>query len=267
MLDAYLELGQWDVPVMMMPMPVAGTTGPASLFANIALANAELLSSVVVYQLANPGRPLIYSSAVGSLDFRTGGFLGGTPEMGIQSAALTEMGHFYNLPATSAGCTADAKQPGAEAVLEKLVTTIPPVLAGSEIIVGFGEIESDQLQVLEQYLVDHELARYSQRLLEGVDSGEGKELFEDIASIGPGGHFLGRRSTRQAPRSGEFFFPSLLDYHSYEAWLELGKPSMYSKAREKVKEILAGPVIDPLPEAITARLDEILQRADRELTD
>ncbi len=265
MLDAYLELGQWKVPVMLMPMPVAGTTGPASLFSNIALANAELLSSVVVYQLAHPGRPLIYSSAVGSLDFRTGGFLGGTPEMGIQSAALTEMGHFYNLPATSAGCTADAKQPGPEAVLEKLVTTIPPVLAGSEIIVGFGEIESDQLLVLEQYLVDHEIARYCQRLLEGVDSSEGKDLFEDIASVGPGGHFLSRKSTRQAPRGGEFFFPSLLNYNSHEAWLELGKPTMYSKAREKVKEILAGPVIDPLPDAITAKLDEILQRADREL--
>ena len=31
MLDAYLDLGDLDVPVMIMPMPIPGTTGPASL--------------------------------------------------------------------------------------------------------------------------------------------------------------------------------------------------------------------------------------------
>src|SRR5271157_884083 len=57
MLDAYLALGQVEMPVMIMPMPVPGTTGPASLFANICLANAEALSAIVVYELANLGRP------------------------------------------------------------------------------------------------------------------------------------------------------------------------------------------------------------------
>jgi trimethylamine--corrinoid protein Co-methyltransferase len=265
MLDAYLELGAWDLPVMSMPMPVSGTTGPAGLFANISLANAELLSSLVIFQLAHPGRPVIYSSAVGSLDFTTGAFLGGTPEMGLQSAALTVMGRFYGLPSTSAGCTSDAKQPGAEAVLEKLITTIPPVLAGADIVIGIGEIESDQLLVLEQMVVDNELAHFCQRLLEGVDGGEGRDLFADIAQVGPGGHFLKTRSARQAPRSGEFFMPQLLDRHAYEAWVELGRPSMYSKAREKVRQILESPPVDPLPDAISAELDEILRKADREL--
>ncbi|MCX8063222.1 MAG: trimethylamine methyltransferase family protein, partial [Anaerolineales bacterium] len=70
MLDAYLELGEAGLPVMIMPMPVNGTTGPASLFSNIALANAETLSAIVIFQLAHPGRPLIYSSATGTIDFR-----------------------------------------------------------------------------------------------------------------------------------------------------------------------------------------------------
>ena len=65
MLDAYLDLGEWDVPVCVLPMPVPGTTGPAALLGNIALANAEALSSLVVFQLARPGRPIMYGSAVG----------------------------------------------------------------------------------------------------------------------------------------------------------------------------------------------------------
>lgn len=265
MLDAYLELGQWQLPVMVMPMPVPGSTGPASLFSNICLANAESLSSLVIFQLAHPGRPVIYSSAVGSLDFSSGGFLGGTPEMGLQSAALTQMGRFYGLPSTAAGCTADAKQPGAEAVLEKLITTIPPLLTGADIIVGIGEIEGDQLLVLEQMIVDHELARFCQRLAQGADSGEGKDLFADIAQVGPGGHFLKAKSTRLAPRSGEFLISALLDRHTLEAWQELGRPTMYSKAREKVNEILAAPLEDALPEDVDAALEDILRKADREL--
>jgi hypothetical protein len=40
---------------------------------------------------------------------------------------------------------------------------------------------------------------------------------------------------------------------------------MYTKAREKVQEILAAPPVDPLPESIVRQLDEILQAADKEL--
>jgi len=265
MLDAYLELGAWGLPVMIMPMPVNGTTGPASLFSNLALANAEALSSVVVYQLAHPGRPLIYSSATGSVDFRTGAYLAGTPEMGIQSAALVTMGRYYGLPSTSAGCSSDAKEPGAEAVLDKLMTTIAPVCAGSDIIVGTGVIEGDQLLILEQLVVDNEIGHMCRRLKDGVDSAEARDLFNDIAQVGPGGHFLNSRNTRVAARSREFYMSDLLDRHPYDAWVKLGKPSMYANARERVKEILADPPVDALPESVTSRLDEILRAADQEL--
>ena len=113
MLDAYLDLGE------------LGRPGDAScrcrsreprarrrVLGNIALANAEALSSLVIFQLARPGRPIMYGSAVGSMDFRTGAFLAGTPEMGIQSAALTTMGRFYGLPTMGAGCATDAHDIG-----------------------------------------------------------------------------------------------------------------------------------------------------------
>jgi trimethylamine---corrinoid protein Co-methyltransferase len=267
MLDAYLELGKWDLPIMILPMPVNGTTGPASLFSNLALANAEALSSIVIYQLETPGRPMIYSSAVGSVDFRNGAYLAGTPEMGIQSAAFVKMGQYYGIPSASAGCSSDAKEPGAEAILDKLITTIPPVCAGADIIIGTGEIEGDQLLILEQLIVDNEMCHICERLYAGVDSSESKDLYEDIAKVGPGGHFLGSRNTRRAARSDEFFMSNLIDRHPYESWMELGKPNMYRTARQKVDEILAAPVVDPLPESVIRKLDEILLIADKELAE
>ena len=265
MLDAYLELGDWDLPVMVLPMPVPGTTGPASLFSNLCLSNAEALSSIVVIQLAHPGRPVIYSSATGTVDFRSGAYLAGTPEMGLQSAALVTMGRFYNLPATSAGCSSDAKEPGAEAILDKMLTSIPPVCAGSDIIVGTGEIEGDQLLMLEQLVVDNEIGHLCERLYAGVDGSPAKELFEDIARVGPGGHFLGSRNTRKAAHTDEFFMSKLIDRHPYEVWTTLGKPTMYLNAREKVKSLLAAPLDDPLPGNVLKALEEILAAADKEL--
>jgi trimethylamine--corrinoid protein Co-methyltransferase len=265
MLDAYLELGQVGMPVMIMPMPVTGTTGPASLFSNICLANAEALSAIVVYQLANPGRPLIHSSATGSVDFRSGAYMGGTPEMGLQSAAMVSMSRYYHLPSASAGCTSDARQPGAEAVLEKMATTLPAVMAGADIIVGTGEIESDQLLVLEQLVVDNELGHWCERLFQGVDCSDAKDLYQDIAQVGPGGHFLKSRSTRAAARTDEFWLSTLVDHHAYEAWASLAKPSMYSNARQKAIEILAAPLVDPMPDEVMGKLDEILRKADKEL--
>ncbi|GAB4503683.1 MAG: glycine betaine--corrinoid protein methyltransferase [Anaerolineales bacterium] len=266
MMDAYLELGSLDLPVMVLPMPVPGTTGPASLFSNLCIANAEALSSIIVYQLAHPGRPMIYSSATGTVDFRSGAYTAGTPEMGLMSAALVEMGRFYGLPSTSAGCTADARFPGPEAVLEKMVTSIPPVLSRSDILVGFGELEGDQLLVLEQIVVDNEIAHVCERLFQGIDSGAEKVLTEDILAVGPGGHFLGRKSTRRLSRTDEFYLSTLLDRHTLEQWQELGKPTLYTNARTKIEEILSGPVEDPLPDHTWGALEEILTRAERELS-
>ena len=257
MMDAYFEMGSLDLPIMMLPMPVPGMTGPASLFSNICIANAEALSSIIAYQIAHPGRPMIYSSATGTTDMRNGAYMAGTPEMGLMSAALVEMGRFYDLPASSAGCTSDARQPGAEAVLEKVISTISPVLVGSDILVGFGEIESDQLLVLEQIVVDNEIAHFCERVFQGVDSDPEKILTNDILDVGPGGNFLSRKSTRKFARGSEVHLASLLDRHTLDQWLQLGKPSMYSNARKKVEEILAGPLQDPLPEDTSQKLEGV----------
>ena len=267
MLDAYLELGEFEIPVTTMPMPICGTTGPASLFGNLCLANAENLSSVVVYQLHNPGRSLILGNATGIVDFMSGAYLGGVAEMGLMSAGMTAMANYYGVPSCAAGCTADAKSAGPEAVLQKFSTTLPPASMAADVIVGYGAVEGDQLCVLEQLVVDEEIAQWCRRLAQGIDGSEGKDLFEDIKQVGPGGHFLKSKNTRLAPRSGEFYIDRLMPRGSYESWSEAGKPTMYQRARERVSEILAGPVIDPLPEDVSEKLEQILRRAAEELKD
>ena len=74
-----------------------------------------------------------------------------------------------------------------------------------------------------------------------------------------------QKSTLAACRSDEFYVPLLCDRHTFERWADLGKPNLYSRARERVEEILAAPQKNPLPDDVIGKLDEILRRADVEL--
>ena len=266
MSEALIDLSEFEIPILIFPMPCAGSTGPASLFSNIAMGNAEALSSVVLFQMAHPGTPLIYGDASGSTEFSTGGFLEGSPEMVLMSAARGEMARFYGLPNTQAGCLTDAKAPGPQAVMEKLITTLPLVLSGVDYIQGPGALETSGTLCLEQIVVDEEIARLCKRLRDGIDTSDEKDFYDDINSVKPGGHFLEQMNTVKACRSNEFIMPLLSDRNTFERWAELGRPDLYSKAQQKVEEILATPQKHPLPDDVIGKLEDITRRAEEELT-
>jgi len=265
MCEACLELVKYHIPILPYPMPACGSTGPASLYSDIAVANAESLSALVLFQVAEPGTPIIYGNAAGIMNFNSGSFLEGAPESTLINGSLGEMARFYNLPGTQAGCLTDSKSPGVQAVMEKLTSALPLVLSGVDVINGIGELETSQLLILEQIVVDHEIARICKRMKDGVDVCDAKNYFEDIANVKPGGHFLMEPSTLEACHSAEFLMPDLFDRNPYDQWLALGKPDVYPKARKKVEEILAAPQKNPLPDKIIGKLEDIMRRADKEL--
>jgi len=261
--ETYLELVKYRVPIVTIPMPAAGSTGPASLYSNIAVANAESLSALVLFQMAEPGTPILYSHAAGVTNFRLGAFTEGAPESELLNCGLAEMGHFYDLPVLKAGLASDAKQPGPQAVMEKIFTLLPSVLSGVDACVGFGSIETSNLLCLEQIVVDHEIAKMCQRIKDGVDVSDARDLMADVKTVGPGGHFLAQRSTREACRSAEFLQTELFDRNTHGRWVELGKPDIYEKARDKVDEILSGPLKNPLSDEVIGRFEDIERRIDR----
>lgn len=265
MCDAYLDLIEYEQPICVFPMACAGSTGPASLFSNITLGNAEALSALVLFQMAKPGCPVIFGDASGSTNFATGGFLEGSPEMVLQTAARGEMARFYGLPNEQAGCLTDAKEHGAQAILEKMTTTLPLVMNGVDLVQGPGALETSNMMTLEQIVVDDEIACFCKRIRDGIDMSKGKNYFDDIKDVQPGGHFLNQMNTVDACRSAEFMAPSLCDRSTYEEWNELKRPDMYDKAKERVEEILASPQRNPLPDSVIGKLEDIMRRADEAL--
>lgn len=265
MLEATMELTTFHAPILMYPMPATGSTGPASLFSNIALANAETLSSIVIFQTLSPGTPLIYGAALGTIDRRSGTFLEGAVETALQLTAMTQIGKYYKLPTIVAGCLTDSHSIGIQAIMEKTLTTLPLVLAGVDVVQGSGFLESSMTLCLEQILIDGEILNLCNRMAQGIDSSEGKNLFADIEAVGPSNHFLKQKSTRTLFRTDEFYTPSLSIRDSYDSWFEMGSPDMIGNARAKVETILASDLPNPIDHQKEKIIREIMKHAEESL--
>lgn len=265
MLEGTMALTRLKAPILMYPMPASGSTGPASLYANIALANAEILSSIVIFQATTPGTPLIYGAALGAIDRRSGAYLEGSVETALQLTAMTQMGKYYGFPTIVAGCLTDAHEMGFQAAMEKTLTCLPLVLAGCDVVQGAGFLESSMTLCLEQILLDGEILKCCQRMARGVDTSSEKALMEEIGRVGPGGHFLKEKSTKALFRSDEYFSPSLSVREPYESWVSLGSPDMIRQGRAQVEKILEKEITHPIPERTEKVIREIMEEAGREL--
>ena len=261
MMEATMDLCKYDVPILTYPMPASGSTGPASLSSNLALANAETLSAFVLFQCEKPGVPIIFGSSAGATNRRSGVLMEGAIETTLVNMGMHEMAVYYGFPSEVAGCLSDAKEPGMQAVIEKTLSTLPLVLSGANIIQGIGLFEASMTLSFEQMLVDEEIAMLCKRLKDGINFSPEMDFFEDIKAVGPTCHFLKQKNTRATFRSSEYYNPILADRDTYEDWIKLGSPDMYQNAHKRVKEILASEPKNPLPVNVAKELDEIAEAA------
>jgi trimethylamine--corrinoid protein Co-methyltransferase len=261
MTDAALELARHFVPICFMPVPLAGATAPVTLASTIAMALAEFLSGVVLYQIAAPGCPMILGIGATILDMRVGLYSAGAPELALINLALTEIGHHLGVPVLAQGVVSDAKAPGPQAAWEKAVNGLTAVLAGSDVINGLGLLDAHQTLSLEQLVLDDEMVRSLRRLEAGVNIDAERLMLDLIREIGPGGHFLGQRSTLDYLRRGEHFQPRLGFRGPWEAWTAR-RADEVAEARQRAHRLLAGHCPEPLPGEVSRALLEIVERAD-----
>ncbi|MFN2216860.1 MAG: trimethylamine methyltransferase family protein, partial [Anaerolineales bacterium] len=72
----YAEAG---IPQSFMAMPTMGSTAPASVMGALVLGDAEVISAMVLIQLAFPGAPVFHSIITSLMNPRTGGYIGDVP--------------------------------------------------------------------------------------------------------------------------------------------------------------------------------------------
>jgi len=266
MTEGCCALGEIEVPVVVLPMPISGTTAPMSVFGTVIQNNAEVLAGLTILQLNKAGVPVIYGSAEGILDMKTTLFCVGSPEGSLQNAASCEMAKYYSLPSLSSCNCTEAKEPDIQCGREKFSTLLPVAMARPDIVCGVGLVDTSNYYFPELLVLDEDSVGYAMRISDGIKGGEENALTDAVIDVGPSGSFLAEKSTRAYLRNGEHYRPVATHRQSYETWLDAQDGDVCSTARNKVKEMLDKPAKEYLSDEKMIRLKEILAEAEREMS-
>jgi len=209
-LDIFKKSAGYGIPVTVNGEPMAGVTGPVTLAGSIVVGNAEILSGIVVNQLLEPGRPVIYNLGLAhTFDMRYATAVTGGPENALFAAAGAALGRFYRLPSSSWVST-ESLFDDSQASLEKMFGYQAHTSAGVNLIWGMGQLESEKTISLVQLVLDDEMINYSRRFQAGMDIRSETIRCDLIAEVGICGSFLDSEHTRLHFRT-ELWEPRILN--------------------------------------------------------
>ena len=117
---------------------------------------------------------------------------------------------------------------------------------------------------LEQLMIDVEMFRMSRQVFRGIPTHDEAWLDEVIQKVGPGGNFLGEKSTVKNIRSGEWLIPRLGVHETEGSWVRSGRKDVLDEAREKVDQILKTHKPLPLDDDVQNELDKIYKKAQEQ---
>ena len=255
--DAYLETIGWDLPVAIMPMPLMGATAPATLISTVLVANADFLGTLCLVQAASPGTAVIYAALPQAVEPHSWRYLGGGVENSLLNVAAADMGHYYQLPVEIGAGGTDHFIPGAQASYERGINWVLPVLARPDILIGPGLLSGSTVFSLEQMMIDVEIHRRCKHLAFGVSTANTDWLDEILEAQGPGGSFIGQKSTLAALRDGSFHLSGLGFHDTYEKWKAADMPAITDEIRQLAREILKKHQPLPLEHTIEKELEAL----------
>jgi trimethylamine--corrinoid protein Co-methyltransferase len=248
-----------SLPLTLHAHPMAGFTAPVTLAGELVITHAEVLALVTIAQLVQPGTPVVYGMSSSVPDMRSGTNLSGAVEIGLLGAAATQLAKRCGLPCLMSTGT-DAHAPGAQSVMERLMTLLVPALAGID-LVNLTTLDTKMSFSLEQLVLDETLLSVVERCLAGIAVDDKAIALDLIDNVGPGGAFIATEHTLERFRE-ELLVPELIERQNRGAWRAAGMPDMRTRAREKALRILEAHQPVPLANGIAALLDEIVQEAE-----
>lgn len=266
LVGAIIEIARQGVTFGPLPCPTAGTTAPFSIAGALVQQNAEVLASIVLAQLVQPGLPVIYCGRLAMMEPRTGLSVWGGVELGLASAGTVQIAHYYSLPVNVYGFSTNSHILDIQNGYERALNAAIPALAGADELSGIGEMEAGVMGSYAQMVCDSEIAAGVRRLRSGFSVDEEALAVDVIAAVMAGAHnFLGQKHTRRYLRGGEVLMTHLAERSSWETWEMEGRQSMGERAQAEAERLLAKHEVLPLREEQELELDAILAAAGREV--
>jgi trimethylamine--corrinoid protein Co-methyltransferase len=101
--EVIIECSRAGLPDTILSMAMSGGSAPVTLAGTLVQHNAEVLSGIVLAQLAERGSPVLYGSSTTAMDLRFASASVGSPELALIGAAVAQLAKQYRLPSYIAG--------------------------------------------------------------------------------------------------------------------------------------------------------------------
>ena len=248
-----ITLARAGVPAEIVSMPLAGAAAPVTLLGAVTQHAAECLSGIAIHQLAYAGSPIVWGGAPSTFDMRKGGTPFGSVETAMIDSSYAQVGKSLGLPTHAYLGSTESKILDMQAGLESGMGAMIGALSGINMISGSGMVDSLLCQSPEKLVIDAEGIAMAQRMLQGM------KVHTDTLATGfyegvnfKGGDFLKQRITMQLFQKEQHMPGKVIDRDSMRGWKESGSMDTFTRARIRVKEILASyrrPELDPAKEA------------------
>lgn len=242
-----IEMARYGQPVLITPFTLAGATTPTAIAGGLALAHAEFLAGLVLSQLTRPGAPVLTGAKLTNVDMRTGSPAFASPEFCKTIIIGGQLARRFGIPYRASNFntsnTADA-----QAAYEAQGSIWSSVMGGANLLMhAAGWLEGGLCSSFDKFVLDVEMLQMMVSLLEPIRIDEGTLAFDEIAEVGPGGHFFATANTIANYRNA-FSKPLISTTRNYGAWVEDGSPDATRRAHAVYKQALGEyvePVLDP----------------------
>lgn len=256
-MDAALIAAEAGIPVGFMAMPNTGSTAPATIAGTLVLGDAEIVSAMVLMQMAYPGSPIYHSFMPGMTHPHTGAYYG------LDSyvyAMGVELAHMWGVPTLAGSYGSGASDLGWEFGSGGGKTSMLCALCGAETGSGMGLLEGSTLLVPEALVLDAELYYAVLADLTELNISPDYMALDVIDAVGPRGHFLRERHTREYFR--KLNFSDVLRIPTKDGKYR----DVIEVAREKTDWILENHHPEPLSKEQQRELSRIVEAAEKELS-
>jgi trimethylamine--corrinoid protein Co-methyltransferase len=236
------------LPFMINSEPMGGGSAPVTLAGCLVLANADVLSGIVIAQLLERGRPVVYNAGFAHvLDMSTAVALTGAPENALLQSAGAELARFHKLPSASWMST-ESMLVDAQAAAETMITGLAHATNGVNIVWGAGNLESTLCMSAEKLVIDNEIIGSIRRFTRGIEVNPKTLALDVIREMGHRADYLWSEHTL-AHFQEEIRHSNLAVRCKRDLWEKQGSLAWDERASERVREILLRPqAVDLAPE-------------------
>jgi len=259
-----IEAAKKGIGIVIIPMAMSGGTSPATLAGTLVCHNAEVLSCIVLAQLAGRGSACTYGSTSTILDLKYGTCAVGSPEYAKINAALAKLSKYYGLPCFVGGGCSDSKVPDHQSAYEFTLSAFMAALNGADIIFGCGGIEQGLTMDYAKLILDAEMVRMISNAVTEISLDEDAFALDVVRNVGPGGSFLNHIHTLKHMHLQSR--PYLFDRRTLEDWGSNNTDNyLLEQAYATAVDIIRTYTPSKLPAASESSMAEIIREFESEI--